>query len=153
MEVNNEDQIAYYKRLESEMNKTIHAFANCRTFTRAFGKAFDAHLKRVRIQRRLTTKWLKCANIPNKDEIAIISEKMVECEEKIDMLDETIYLAALTFKENQSKLRMLRNACEEMLNLLEKEVKEIQVRKIKSLESDLRELQHLFNMEMMDMEE
>jgi hypothetical protein len=144
MESIHEDPISYYKRLEAEMNKTIQSPMNCRAFTKAFGKAMDAHLRRVRIHRSLTTRWLNHLDIPNKDELAAISIRMVDCVEKLDFSDETIYFINKRQKENHKQLKLLQKAFEELLAILQEEAKEIKGNKLKSLENDLKDLQQLF---------
>ncbi|MFF2446114.1 hypothetical protein ACFVSW_03345 [Neobacillus sp. NPDC058068] len=49
MDFMRDDSVTYYKELETEINKRIHAPTNCRSFLLAFGKALELHLKRVRI--------------------------------------------------------------------------------------------------------
>lgn len=144
MESIHEDPIAYYKRLEAELNETIQSPTNCRAFTKAFGKAMDKHLRTVRIHRRLTTRWLNRLEIPNKDEIAAISVKMVDFEENLDLFDETIYFINKQQKENLQQIEKLQRAFEELLAVLQFEAKEIKQSKLKSLENELKELQQLF---------
>lgn len=144
MEYKQDDPITFYKDIETEMNKRIYAAANCREFTRAFGRAMDTHLKQLRIHRKLTTRWLKTINLPNKDEIAALSVRMVECEEKLDSLDDTLYALNKEELQNQVKLTKVREAWEELFAFLRKEVKLIQSEKLKSLENELVELKQLF---------
>lgn len=74
MKCKHDDPVSFYKNIETELNKRIHSPTNCRNFTLAFGRAFDAHLKQIKIHKRLTTKWLRSRNFPNKDEIAALGQ-------------------------------------------------------------------------------
>ncbi|MFJ7728781.1 hypothetical protein ACIQXV_21980 [Neobacillus sp. NPDC097160] len=114
------DSVLTYKKIEAELNKRIHAHTNSRTFTIAFGRAMETHLKRVRIHRRFTTKWLKLLELANKDEIAALSIRLVDCEEKIDFLDDTVYLINKMLKGNQLQLKMVHESWEELFTFLKK---------------------------------
>jgi hypothetical protein len=138
------DQVTFYKRIEEECNKRIHATTNCRTFTIAFGEMLDTHVERVMIHRMLITKWLNSNDIANKDEIAAISIRIVDYQEKVDFLDETLYLVHKRQEENQNQLKMVRKSFEELLGVLAREVRELEDCKIKILEKDLLELKQLF---------
>ncbi|MEH7331839.1 hypothetical protein V7161_04325 [Neobacillus drentensis] len=152
MDSEHQDRMTFYKKFEEELNKSIHARTNCRSFTRAFGRGMDAHLSRLKIHRRLTTKWLNRLDLANKDEIAELSVRMVECEGKLDFLDETVYMTAKSLKENRFKVKKVQKSLEELLAILEKEVKAIQDYKIKKLEEELLELKQLFTVDF-EMEE
>ncbi|WP_312471193.1 hypothetical protein [Neobacillus sp.] len=147
MESMHEDPVTYYKELEAEINKRIHASTNCRSFTLAFGQALEAHLKRARIHKRLTTRWLNRLELPNKDEIAAIAVRMVDYQEKLDLLDETIYTINQRQRKNQSQLRLLRKSTKILLAFLENEIRVIQDDKLKTLEKELTELKQLFQTE------
>ncbi|MDN3015036.1 hypothetical protein PH210_02310 [Paenibacillus sp. BSR1-1] len=144
MDSEHRDRMTFYKKFEEELNKSIHARTNCGSFTRAFGRGMDAHLSRLKIHRRLTTKWLNRLDLANKDEIAELSVRMVDCEGKLDFLDETVYMTAKSMKENRFKFKKVQKSLEELLAILEKEVKAIQDYKIKKLEEELLELKQLF---------
>jgi hypothetical protein len=143
----------FYKKLEKKMNEQIHAYTNTRSFTLAFGRVMEAHVKRIRIHRRLTTRWLKHLDLPNKDEISAISVRIVDYEGKIDFLDETIYEIKQSQQKNYTQIRMIRKSCEALLSVLEKEARDIHDCKIKSLESELLELKQLFHTNHLNMEE
>ncbi|MEH7075277.1 hypothetical protein [Neobacillus drentensis] len=145
MEFTHQSTDSFYKKLEAEMNKRIHAQTNTRTFTIAFGKAMETHLKQARIHRRLTTRWLRQSDLPNKDEISTISVRIVDYEEKLDFLDEAIYEMKQTQQKNQTQLQMVRKSWGELKSLLEVEAKSIHHCKIKSLESELLDLKQLFH--------
>lgn len=144
MQSSHHDPVSYFKKLEEEMNKTIHARTNCRSFTTAFGRALDAHLKQMRIHKRLTSRWLNRLDMPNKDELAAISVRIVDCEEKLDFLDEAIYFLNQKQHENSLKVKMVRSAFDELYIMIEKELREMHDCKMKGLEKDLWELKQLF---------
>lgn len=140
-----QDSITYYKQLENECNKRIHQKTNFLAFTQAFGKSMEYHLDRVLVCRRLFAKWLKRMDVPNKDEFAAIAVRMVDYEEKLDDLEYTIYLLNKKQKENSSQIKILKESLEALLHAVEMEVRDLQVRKIKSLEDELVDLKQLFD--------
>lgn len=147
MEFSHQETDSYYKKLEAELNKRIHANLNNRNVTIAFGRALEAHVKHLKIHRRLTTKWLNRFDLPNKDEISAISVRIVDYEGKLDLMDETIYWMNKRMKEDRNQLKMVRKTWEDLLSVLEIEAKETQTHdeKIKSLETELLELKQLFH--------
>jgi hypothetical protein len=153
MESTHQNSEAYYKKLETELNKRIHAQTNNRKFTVAFGNAMEAYSKRLRIHKRLTTKWLNHSNLPNKDELSAISVRIVDYEGKLDLFDETIYMINKRQQENQTRLKMVRESWEALLSVLEIEERYIHDSKIKSLATELLELKLLFHTENSIMEE
>lgn len=140
-----QDSITYYKQLENECNKRIHQNTNCLAFTQALGKSMEYHLDRVLVCRRLFAKWLKRMDVPNKDEFAAIAVRMVDYEEKLDDLEYTIYLLNKKQKENSSQIKILKESLDALLHAVEMEVRDLQVRKIKSLEDELVDLKQLFD--------
>ncbi|WP_066317560.1 hypothetical protein [Bacillus sp. FJAT-29814] len=144
METKHQDSVEYYKYLEAETNKQIHSLTNCRNFTLAFGRALELHLKKVKVHKRLTTRWLKRLDLPNKDEIAAISVTLVDCEDQLDMLDETVYLISKEQHHNLQQLKTVTQSSKELLAVLQQEVKDIHNNKLMTLEEDLLELKKLF---------
>jgi len=141
---------SFYKKIEAEMNKRVHAHTNTRAFTIAFGKAMETHLKQARIHRRLTTRWLNHSDLPNKDEISAISVRIVDYEGTLDFLDEAIYEMKQRQQKNQTQLQMVRKSLEDLQSLLEVEAKHNHSNKIKSLESELLDLKQLFQTESLE---
>ena len=146
------DREAYYKKIEAQMNKRIHATTNNRAFTLAAGRALEAHLKRVRIHRRLTTKWLNHIGLVNKDELTALSVRIVDYEGKIDGLDDQMYTLNKSQHKNQLLLNSIHHSLEEWAAFLRNEMKELQSSKINNLEKELLELKQLFKEES-DLEE
>ncbi|EKN68790.1 hypothetical protein BABA_12086 [Neobacillus bataviensis LMG 21833] len=146
------DLVSIYKKIEAQMNNRIHAETNTRTFTMAFGREMEAHLKKARIHRRLTTRWLNRQGLVNKDELAAISNRIIDCEEKIDLLDDSIYHLNKILKENYIQLRMVRESWDEWFIFLKDEVRAIHDDNVNTLEKELQELKLLFHNEF-DLEE
>lgn len=146
---NNQDPIQFYKQIEAEINKRIHARTNSRAFTVAVGKAMDSHLRELRIFKRLITRWLNRLDLATKDEFASLSNRMVDIEGEIDSLDESIYQIINLQKTNQRKLKMVRESLEEWATFLNCEVREQRSNHIKTLENDLQDLKKLFEMDNM----
>lgn len=145
METKHQDHITFYKNLEKECNKRIHDFTNCLAFTCGVGKALEHHLDSVMLHRKIINNRLKRLNVPNKDEFAAIAVRMVDCEEKLDDLEEIIYLLGKKQKENYRNLKILRGLLQDLHLAVELEVRDFQVCKIKSLEHELDDLKQLFD--------
>ncbi|MBT2654096.1 hypothetical protein J7E81_02405 [Bacillus sp. ISL-18] len=142
-----QDTIQFYKQIEAEINKRIHASTNSRAFTKAVGKAMDSHLREVRIYKRLTTRWLNRRNLATKDEFAALANRKIEVVEEIDSLDESMYQIINLQKANQQKLTMVRGSLEEWSTFLNSEVSDKRSDPIKTLENELQELKKLFEMD------
>jgi hypothetical protein len=141
------DREAYYKKIEAQMNKRIHATTNNRAFTLAAGRALEAHLKRVRIHRRLTTKWLNHIGLVNKDELTALSVRIVDYEGKIDGLDDQMYTLNKSQHKNKLLLNSIHHSLEEWVTFLRNEMKDLHSSKINNLEKELLELKQLFKEE------
>lgn len=145
MESKHHDSITFYKQLEKELNIRIHQNTNCLAFTQAFGKSVEYHLDRVLITRRLIAKWLKHVDVPSKDEFADIAVRLVDYEEKLDELENTVYLLNKQQNQNISQIEILKDSLENLLHAVEMEVRELKARRIKSLENELEDLKQLFD--------
>jgi predicted nuclease with TOPRIM domain len=145
MESKQPDPVSFYKNLEKEWNKQIHLSVNCLTFTHSFGKAVEYHLDQVVIRQKVINNWLTVFDIPKKDDFAHIAERIVDCEEKLDNLEENLYLLNTGLKNNHSQLKELNTSLRGMLSFIENEVKDLNVNKIKSLKNELEELKRLFD--------
>jgi hypothetical protein len=145
MESRHQDPVSFYKYLEKECNKRIHAYTNCLTFTHAFGKAIENHLDYVVIQQKVINNWLTLLDIPPKDDFANLAQRKVDCEDKIDQLDETLFMLNRGLKKDNSGLKELNKSLSDLLCLIEKEVKDLKANKIKTLKTELKDLKKLFN--------
>ncbi|MGX6442198.1 hypothetical protein ACWM35_03035 [Neobacillus sp. K501] len=145
MESMHHNSNAFYKQLEEELNKRIHQNTNCPAFTKAFGKSVDNHVDKVLFSRRLIANWLKRVDVPTKDEFADISVRLVDYEEKLDELEDTVYLMNKQQNKNIGQIEVLKESLEALLHEVGKEVRGLQARKIESLENDLADLKQLFN--------
>lgn len=145
MESKQPDPVNFYKNLEKEWNKQIHLSANCLTFTHTFGKAVEYHLDHVVIQQNVINNWLTVFDIPKKDDFAQLAVRKVDCEEKLDNLEETLYMLNIGLKNNHSQLKKLNTSLRGMLCFIENEVKDLKVNKLKSLKNELEELKRLFD--------
>jgi hypothetical protein len=145
MESKHQDPGTFYKELEKEWNKRIHAYTNSLTFTHAFGKALENHLDYIVMHRKLINHWLTVFDIPNKEDFVTLAGRKVDCVEKIDSLEETIYELNIGLKKDNTEFKKLNKSLRDMLCLIENEVKNVKVCKIKTLENELDELKKLFN--------
>jgi paraquat-inducible protein B len=145
MKTSNFNSNTFYKNLENDINRSIHASTNCLTFTKAFGDELEHHLNRVMIYREVIKKHLDLINAPSKEEISIIAVRLVDCGERVDNLEETIYVMNKTQKKNSLQLSKIKLDMEDLLAELNKEASYLHQQKIQSLEIELEELKHLFN--------
>jgi predicted nuclease with TOPRIM domain len=145
MESRHQDSVSFYKYLEKECNKRIHAHTNCLTFTHAFGKAIESHLDHVVIQKKEINNWLTLFDIPPKDDFANLAQRKVDCEDKIDHLDDTLFMLNRNLKKDNSELKELNKSLSDLLCLIEKEVTDLKANKIKTLKTELEDLKKLFN--------
>lgn len=145
MESKQQEPMTFYKELEKEWNKRIHAYTNTLIFTDAFGKALENHLDHILIQRKLINNWFTVFDIPNKEDFVTLAGRKVDCVEKIDSLEETIYELNMGLKKDNIELKKLKKSLSELLCLIKNEVKNVKVYKMKSLENELDELKKLFN--------
>lgn len=144
MESKQQDPVEFYKQLENEWNKMIHSSTNCLTFTRAFGKEIENHLDQVEIQQNVINNWLTQFNLSKKDDFAELANRKVDCEDMLDDLEERLYTVNIALKNNYSQLKRFNKSLSEMLCVMENEVKNLKVHKIKSLKNELEELKRLF---------
>nr|WP_263328274.1 hypothetical protein [Neobacillus sp. Marseille-Q6967] len=135
----------YYKNLEKELNRRIHNYTNCHTFTLAFGKALEIHLDHILTSRNMVTQWLSILNIPDKDAYAVIAVKKVDYEGKIDHLEDTMFLLNKILQENHLQMRVLGESLKELVNVFGPEIKHLQENKMCSLKRELDSLKLLFN--------
>jgi hypothetical protein len=144
MNSRHQDTGTFYKELEKEWNKRIHAYTNSLAFITAFGKALENHLDHIVIQRKLINNWLTVIDIPDKEDFVNLAGRKVDCLEKIDSLEDTIYELNMGMKKDNTKLKKLNQSLSDMLCLIETEVKNVKACKIKTLENELEELKFLF---------
>jgi chromosome segregation ATPase len=138
------DTNTFYKNLENDINRRIHASTNCLTFTKAVGNELEYHLNRVLIYREMINKHLILINAPSKEEISVIANRLVDCEEKLDNLEETIYEMNQTQKKNNFQISKIKLVMEDLIQELNKETSYFHQLKIQTLEIELEELKHLF---------
>ncbi|WP_042457319.1 hypothetical protein [Neobacillus dielmonensis] len=147
MEAMQHDVNTPYEELQAEINKKIYEFTNCRAFTIAFGRAMEQHLIQLGIYKKLTTKWLNCLDIPTKDELAAISNRMVRMVEQIDSLDDVMYSTNTQHNQAMNQLKLVRHSFEELRSVLKTEIQELKQNNIPSLEADLKNLKRLFQID------
>ncbi|MDM5328213.1 hypothetical protein [Neobacillus sp. CF12] len=145
MKSTHQDPENFYKEFEKEWNMRVHTYTNSLTFTHAFGKALEKHLDLIVIQQKVIKNWLSELDIPNKEEFVTLAGRKVDCLEKIDSLEETMYELNMDLKKDNTELKKLNTSLSDMLYFMENEWKNVKVCKIKTLENELDELKKLFN--------
>jgi hypothetical protein len=144
MDSRHQDTGTFYNGLEKEWNKRIHAYTNSLAFITAFGKALENHLDYIEINQTLINNWLTEFDIPNKEDFVNLAGRKVDCVEKIDSLEDTIYELNMGMKKDNTELKKLNQSLSDMLCLIETEVRNVKVCRIKTLEHELEELKFLF---------
>lgn len=99
MKSTHQDPENFYKEFEKEWNMRVHTYTNSLTFTHAFGKALEKHLDLIVIQQKVIKNWLSELDIPNKEEFVTLAGRKVDCLEKIDSLEETMYELNMDLKK------------------------------------------------------
>jgi hypothetical protein len=140
-----QDSVSFYKDLEKECNKRIHAYTNCLTFTHAIGRAIENHLDHVVIQQKEINNWLALFDLPLKDDFANLAQKKVDCEDKIDHLEDTLFMLIRGLKKDNSELKELNKSLCDLLCLIDNEVKDLKANRIRTLKTELEDLRMLFN--------
>jgi hypothetical protein len=145
MESRHQDTETFYKELEQEWNMKIHTYTNSLTFITAFGKSLENHLDLIVIHRKLINNWFTAIDIPDKEDFVNLAGRKVDCVEKIDSLEDTIYELNMGMKKDNTELEKLNQSLSDMLSLIEIEVRNVKACKIKTLENELEEIKKLFN--------
>lgn len=94
-------------KLEAEMNKKLHSITNSLSFISLCGEALEEHLNQVTLIRQLSSEWLACRNLPNRDETAAIAQKKIQYEDRIDRMDDQLYETTLGINKYRSNLAVL----------------------------------------------
>ncbi|RSK27521.1 hypothetical protein EJF36_11870 [Bacillus sp. HMF5848] len=141
---------AFYKEVEDEINKHIHTKTNSRTFIKAFGIALDVHLSAIENLKVITSDVLDSYNLPNKDAYISLALRIIECEEKIDILENKCYEQNVLVMQTNYKLLAWENALSELKELLIYETTQIRENKLTQIESELKDLQLLFRRDLND---
>ncbi|WHY79095.1 hypothetical protein QNH20_08190 [Neobacillus sp. WH10] len=87
-----------YKRIEDEINRNIFSQTNSLLFIKMTGDAIEEHLNHLVTARELTKQWLDCNGLPTRDDIGDLAKKIIENENRLDRLDDTLYLVLKNIK-------------------------------------------------------
>lgn len=114
--MNGFDQEFYekYKERERKQNEIIRDWLNSPEIIRSCSEMLEIHLDQIQIERVLVQHWLTCNDCPNKDEIAAIANNVIQVEERVDELEDTIYRMC---KEWNEKIRTITALKESMFNM------------------------------------
>jgi len=92
------------KKIEDDINRNIFSQANSLSFIKMTGAAIEEHLNHLVAARELTKQWLDCNGLPTKDDIAEIAKKIIENEDRLDRLDDTLYLVLMNIKASRRQM-------------------------------------------------
>lgn len=145
MDFMHQGQVAFYKKLEEDWNKKFHDLCNTSSFVQAYAKEVHHHLNQVIVHRRLITEWLTYLDIPNKNEVAEFANRKIDCEAKLDFLEDTAYWVNRAHKMNVIHFVEMKEALEELLSVIEEEICDEPKGNLESLEKELWDLKFYFH--------
>jgi hypothetical protein len=133
-----------YKKWEEEWNEHLKGLANCHRFVVLVEEMLGIHLERVQNMRRLGQKWLNQMGYPNKDEVAHIAKRIIIQEDKLDHLDDSVYMIHKSWNSKVQSLTTLKGVMDEMRLVLEEEHLKNRKTELNQLKEELNEVKSLF---------
>ena len=100
MQSSGQGEIEFYKQLEKELNNKLLSITNTLPYITKCGETLDTHSSQVTAVRERSTKLLDCLDLANKDDTATIANKKIELEERLDNMEDQMYMLVLTMKEH-----------------------------------------------------
>lgn len=104
-----------YKRIEVDINRKIFSQTNSLSFIKMTGDAIEEHLDHLVTARKLTKQWLNCNGLPTRDDIGDIAKKIIENEDRLDRLDDTLYQVLMNIKASRRQMAELALDLDEIL--------------------------------------
>jgi hypothetical protein len=102
------------------------------------------HLERVQNMRKFGQKWLNQMGYPNKDEVAHIAKRAIVHEDKLDNLDDLVYVIRKSWSSKIQSLTTLKRVMDEMRLVLEEEQLKNKKIGLNQLKEELNEVKSLF---------
>ena len=109
-----EESAKRYKKIEADFNREILSMMNNMMVVSKFGQAMEDHLDEVVAIRKLTKSILEKLGLPERDEIIVLSKRVINLEARLDQLDDLVYDSMLEMRAYQDQLR---NLSEELAEL------------------------------------
>ncbi|MFD2679771.1 hypothetical protein [Bacillus seohaeanensis] len=132
-----------YKKWEEEWNEYLRGLANCHRFVVLVEEVLDIHLERVQNMRVIGQKWLNQMEYPNKDEVAHIAKRTIVQEDKLDHLDDLVYMIGKNWSLTMKSITTLKGVMDEMRLVLEEQLKNKKTG-LDQLKEELDEVKSLF---------
>jgi hypothetical protein len=133
-----------YKKWEEEWNEHLKSLANCHQLVVLVEEMLGIHLERVQNMRKFGQKWLNQMGYPNKDEVAHIAKRVIVHEEKLDNLDDLVYVIRKSWSLKIQSLTTLKRVTDEMRLVLEEEQLKNKKIGLNQLKEELNEVKSLF---------
>ncbi|MCL6571367.1 MAG: hypothetical protein K6T88_06725 [Bacillus sp. (in: Bacteria)] len=93
-----------YKKIEDDFNRQLLTQANSLSFIRMVGAAIEEHLNQLVALKELSEQWLNLMDLPTRDDIADIAEKVIKNEDRLDNLDDMLYQTLEEIKNNRNQM-------------------------------------------------
>ncbi len=113
MQISSKSPGEFYKKLEDELNRKLYSLTNSLPFITMAGKALDQHLDMIAVSRKLTVQSLALMDYPSRDDVADIAKRIIRIEERLDGLDECLYLTLVEVEEYRNQIgKFINEICE-----------------------------------------
>ncbi|MEH7252530.1 hypothetical protein V7111_10440 [Neobacillus niacini] len=109
MQTSSKSPCEFFKEIEDELNRKLYSYTNSSPFIAMAGKAIDQHLEMVRVIRMITVQWLEINGYPSRDDVADIARRIIRLEERLDSLDEGLYLTLVEINVYRNQMDNLKN--------------------------------------------
>ncbi len=100
-----EEAAKTYKKVEADCNRQVLSMTNNLRYIKKLGQAMDAHVDDIIALRKLTKEWLDSLKLPNRDDIAAISKRVITLEARLDDLDEQLTESIQQIKNHHNQIR------------------------------------------------
>jgi uncharacterized protein Yka (UPF0111/DUF47 family) len=94
----------FCKKIEDDINRKLLSEANSLAFITMVGEALENHLDQLVALRESSKQRLDWMDLPTRDDIADIANKIIDYEDRLDRLDENLYQALEGMKECRRKM-------------------------------------------------
>jgi polyhydroxyalkanoic acid synthase PhaR subunit len=111
----------FYDKAEEEWNHTIDQSMHKEEFSKWMGHYLNGYLQVQELTQKTASKYLEQANIPSRQDLVHVSSLVVNLEEKVDRLEQTVEEGFLHSKEMDSTrdIKSLKNDLAKMSKRLD----------------------------------
>jgi hypothetical protein len=97
----------YYKKIEDDFNRKLFTKTNSLAFIAMVGEIMETHLDHLVATKELSKQWLDKMELPTRDSIAEVARKKIEIEDRLDRLEDQLYLSIEAMKQCRSQMAVL----------------------------------------------